>query len=148
MPAPLVQRSARSPGLSSMIFCDSGTSPVVRVDAGQPLVHREDRLVDVVGVAEQRHLPAPQHLVGGRAEVAQQPGAHRVGAVDVVERARVRTAQVDDRDLVEVVRGVDGAAAVGALEADQVGLAARRWCTLPSMSSPPMLVLRSTNCAA
>jgi hypothetical protein len=63
-------------------------------------------------------------------------------AVGIVERARIGPAQVDDRDLVEVVALVDRAALVRALER---GL--RRGKGSMSMSTPPTFAFRSTNCA-
>ena len=102
-------------------FLRERDAALVRVNPPQPGVEGEHRRVGVGLIAKDRDLAAPEHLVGGGAEVAQQPRPHGVRAVDVVERARVGAAQVDDRDLVEVGGLVDPAAAVGVDQPGQVG---------------------------
>jgi hypothetical protein len=99
---------------------------VIGVHPRQPLVHGEDGLVGVVDVADDRRQAAPEHLVVGGAEVTEQPRSHGVGAVDVVEGTRIRPAQVDDGDLVQVVGRVDGSAGIGPVETSEVGITARR----------------------
>jgi hypothetical protein len=57
--------------------------------------------------------------------LADEPVTHRVLAVDVVEGAGLRAAEVDDGNLVEVRTGVDRAAAVRPLVRDRVSCRAR-----------------------
>ncbi len=121
LPAPLVQRSVTSSGLSlDDLSCERNLA-FVSLHRGQPAVHREDGIVGEGRVADQRDRTAPQHLVGRGAELALEASPHRVRAVDVMKRARIWAAQVDDRDLVEVVGRVDRAGAIEPLERDRVG---------------------------
>ena len=122
--------------------------PRVGLDRRQPLVHRNDRLRRVGGVAEQGDAAAPEELVGGRPVLALEPRAQCVRAVDVVEGAGIGAADVDDRDLIQVRALVDRAAAVRAASAPagrrrRVPIAARSRCRVRRS-----WLLTSTNCAA
>src|SRR3954447_21847308 len=99
-----------------LVLCDlllTRHVAVVRLHRAQPAVHRQEALGAVVRIAYQRRLAEPDHVVLREVALdALEPRPDRPRPVGVVERTGIGPTQVDDREVLLVVRLVHRTAAV------------------------------------